>query len=228
MGFYYGEGYFLIIIGMLISMAASGYVQATFTKYDKVMNKKGLTGDDVARLILNDANIRDVQVLRVDGSLTDNYNPRKKTLNLSQSVGPSQSVAAIGVAAHECGHAVQDDVAFLPLNIRNILAPAVNIGSSISFPLIFIGLIFSMGPLVTLGILCFGLVLLFQLVTLPVEFDASNRAIKILRKEATLTEEELAIVKKVLTAAALTYIASALASFLQFYRLILVFGNRRD
>ncbi|MGX7030542.1 zinc metallopeptidase [Vagococcus zengguangii] len=225
---WFDQTYFLIIIGALLSMAASSYVQSTFAKYSEIQNEKGLTGDDVARLILNDADIHDVQVRRMQGSLTDNYNPREKMLNLSESVGPSTSVAAIGVAAHECGHAIQDDVAFFPLNMRNFLAPVVNISANLSIPLILGGFFFSIGSLVNIGILCFGLVLLFQLVTLPVELDASNRAIKILRANGMLTEDELGIVKKVLTAAALTYIASALATFLQFYRLILLFGNRRD
>ncbi|MGX6962809.1 zinc metallopeptidase [Vagococcus xieshaowenii] len=225
---WFDQTYFLVIVGALLSMAASSYVQSTFAKYSEYQNNKGLTGDDVARLILNDANIRDVQVKRMTGSLTDNYNPREKTLNLSESVGPSTSVAAIGVAAHECGHAIQDDVSFFPLNMRNFMAPVVNISANLSFPLILGGLFLSIGPLVNIGILCFGLVLLFQLITLPVELDASNRAMKILRADGILEEEELAVVKKVLTAAALTYIASAIATFLQFYRLILLFGDRRD
>ena len=225
---WFDQTYILIIIGGLLSMAASSYVQSTFAKYSEYQNQKGLTGDDVARLILNDAGIREVQVRRMNGSLTDNYNPREKTLNLSESVGPSTSVAAIGVAAHECGHAIQDNVDFFPLNARNFLAPVVSISATASFPLILLGLFLSIGPLVNIGILCFGLVLLFQIITLPVEIDASNRAMKILRADGMLSEEELAVVKKVLTAAAFTYIASAIATFLQFYRLILLFGNRRD
>lgn len=219
--------YILVIIGMILSLVASSFVKSTFQKYSSVDNSKGLTGDDVARLILENANINDVSVQRIGGSLTDNYNPRNKTLNLSEVVGPSTSVASIGVAAHECGHAVQDDLNYFPLRLRNALAPVVNFGSSISFPLILFG-IFTSQIWIQLGILCFSLVLLFQVVTLPVEFNASRRAIAILREGQTLTEDELTIVRKVLTAAALTYVASAIATFLQLFRLILLFGNRRD
>lgn len=225
--FYFDPTYILVIIGAVLSMAASGYVNATFEKYGSVNNRRGLTGDDVARQILSSANIHDVAVQRIRGSLTDNYNPRDKTLNLSETVGPSRSVAAIGVAAHECGHAVQHDTNFFPLALRNAIVPIVNIGASLSFPLIILGVLLS-GKLIQIGILCFGLVLLFQIITLPVEFNASNRAIQILRADNLLSEEELAVVKKVLTAAALTYVASTLATALQFYRLLLIFGNRRD
>lgn len=222
--------YVLVIIGMLISMAASAYVSSTYRKYEKVQNSKGYTGEDVARMILRDADIKDVSVYQIGGDLTDNYNSHTKRLNLSETTHSSTSVAAIGVAAHECGHAVQDKFGYMPLKLRAGLVPVVNFGATVSIPLIIFGAIFfsSMPMLVTIGIWCFALTFIFQVVTLPVEFNASRRALAILSDNQILSEEELAVARKVLIAAALTYVAAAISSLLQLLRLVILFGNRRD
>lgn len=226
----FDQTYILVIIGMLISMWASSYVNSTYRKYEKVASERGYTGTDAARAILQGAGISNVGVQTISGDLTDNYNSRTKILSLSQTVSESRSVAAIGVAAHECGHAIQDQKNYVPLRLRAALVPVVQFGSTVSIPLILIGSIFfsSMPMLVTIGIWCFALTFLFQVVTLPVEFNASRRALTILDESNILSPEELKMAKKVLTAAALTYIAAAIASFLQLLRLILLFRNRRD
>ena len=190
-----------------------------------------MTGKEAAQRVLRSAGIMDVTVRHVSGSLTDHYDPRNKTLNLSDSVYDSTSVAAIGVAAHECGHAIQHQQDYAPLSIRSAIVPVANIGSTLAWPLIIIGLLFSSATgsfLIKLGIICFSLAVLFQLVTLPVEFDASRRAVNILGSTGILSEEELPMTKKVLGAAALTYVAGAAAAILQLLRLILLFGGRND
>ncbi len=190
-----------------------------------------MTGKEAAQRVLRSAGIMDVTVRHVSGSLTDHYDPRNKTLNLSDSVYDSTSVAAIGVAAHECGHAIQHQKDYAPLSIRSAIVPVANIGSTLAWPLIIIGLLFSSATgsfLIKLGIICFSLAVLFQLVTLPVEFDASRRAVNILGSTGILSEEELPMTKKVLGAAALTYVAGAAAAILQLLRLILLFGGRND
>ena len=187
-----------------------------------------MTGAQAAQRILNMAGIYDVSVQHVAGNLTDHYDPRNKTLNLSDSVYGSTSVAAIGVAAHECGHAIQHNRGYVPLKLRSAIAPAASFGATISWPLIVIGLLFGgSGLLIQIGILLFSLAVLFQLVTLPVEFNASGRAVELLSETGILYEEEVKKTKKVLFAAALTYVASAAASILQLLRLVLLFGNRR-
>ena len=192
----------------------------------------GMTGAQAAERILRSAGINDVTIHHVSGSLTDHYNPAKKTLNLSDSVYGSASVAAVGVAAHECGHAIQHQVGYVPLQIRGALVPVANFGSSIAWPLILIGLFFSSQSSVlflNLGILAFSLAVLFQIVTLPVEFNASGRAIRILGESGMLYPQEVQDTKKVLTAAALTYVAGALSAVLSLLRiLILTSGRRRD
>lgn len=190
-----------------------------------------MTGKEAAQRVLRSAGIMDVTVRHVSGSLTDHYDPRNKTLNLSDSVYDSTSVAAIGVAAHECGHAIQHQKDYAPLSIRSAIVPVANIGSTLAWPLIIIGLLFSSATgsfLIKLGIICFSLAVLFQLVTLPVEFDASRRAVNILGSTGILSEEELPMTKKVLGAAALTYVAGAAAAILQLLRLMLLFGGRND
>ena len=190
-----------------------------------------MTGKEAAQRVLRSAGIMDVTVRHVSGSLTDHYDPRNKTLNLSDSVYDSTSVAAIGVAAHECGHAIQHQKDYAPLSIRSAIVPVANIGSTLAWPLIIIGLLFSSATgsfLIKLGIICFSLAVLFQLVSLPVEFDASRRAVNILGSTGILSEEELPMTKKVLGAAALTYVAGAAAAILQLLRLILLFGGRND
>lgn len=221
--------YFLVIIGLLLSMAASAYVNSTFAKYDRVRAQSGATGTSAAQYILQQSLINDVGVQEIDGNLTDNYNGQTKVLSLSQATANSTSVAAIGVAAHECGHAVQDANNYGPMRLRSAIVPLANIGSTASFPLILIGVLMGMNQtLIHLGILLFSFALLFQLVTLPVEFNASRRALSILSDGGLLTPQEVPMVRKVLTAAALTYVAAALSTFLQLLRLLILFGGNRD
>ncbi|EPN5972991.1 TPA: zinc metallopeptidase [Enterococcus faecalis] len=233
MPFYFGidPTYILVIIGIAISGAASAYVNSTFRKYDQVRSSKHVTGTQAAQYILQKEQINDVGVQQIAGDLTDNYNSGNKMLSLSEATAQSTSVAAIGVAAHECGHAVQDHTNYVPLRLRAAIVPVANIGSTISFPLILIGVLFSWNQtLINIGILAFSLALIFQLVTLPVEFNASRRALSILSEGGLLTEEEVQMARKVLFAAALTYVAAALSTFLQLLRLVILFGgnNRRD
>lgn len=226
--YYWDPTYFLVIIGAVICMIASARVKSTYNKYSQYRSMTGMTGAQAAERILNSAGIYDVSICHVSGNLTDNYNPMKKTLNLSDSVYGSTSVAAIGVAAHECGHAIQHQKGYVPLTLRSAIVPVANIGSTLAWPLIVIGLFFtsSMGSfLINLGIICFSLAVIFQLVTLPVEFNASSRALKTVEQLGILSESELPYTKKVLKAAALTYVASAAAAILQLLRLILLFGG---
>lgn len=232
MPYYYGwfdPTYFLVIIGAVICMIASARVNSTYNKYSRYRSMSGMTGAQAAERILHSAGIYDVTVRHVSGRLTDHYDPRNKTLNLSDSVYGSASVAAVGVAAHECGHAIQHQKNYAPLTIRSAIVPVANFGSMLSWPLIILGLIFGSGSfLVNLGILFFSFAVLFQLVTLPVEFNASRRAVTILGETGILGQEELGYTKKVLSAAALTYVASAAAAILQLLRLILLFGGRNN
>lgn len=224
-GWFYDPTFILVIIGMVISMAASAYVKSTFSKYDKISSRNNITGTKAAQYILESQGIHNVGVQAIAGDLTDNYNSGNKMLSLSQATAQSTSVAAIGVAAHECGHAVQDAKGYLPLRIRHAIVPVANIGSAVSIPLILIGVLLRGSFLINLGILAFSLAFIFQLVTLPVEFDASRRALRILADGGLLTEEEVPQARKVLFAAALTYVAAAVATLLQLLRLIILFGN---
>ncbi len=224
-GWFYDPTFILMIIGMVISMAASAYVKSTFNKFDKVKSRNNITGTKAAQFILESQGIHDVGVQAIAGDLTDNYNSGNKTLSLSQATAQSTSVAAIGVAAHECGHAVQDAKGYFPLRLRHAIVPIANIGTSISIPLILIGVLLRGSFLVNLGLIAFSLAFIFQLVTLPVEFDASKRAIKILADGGLLTEEEVPQARRVLFAAALTYVAAAVATLLQLLRLVILFGN---
>ena len=225
-GYYFDPTYFLLIIGMILSMAASARVKSTFSIYSRVRSASGLTGAEAARRILHMAGITDVTVVPISGSLTDHYDPRNKQMALSQDVYDRTSVAAIGVAAHECGHAIQDAQNYVPLNLRSAIVPVANIGSTLSWPLFLAGLILSIRPLLTLGILLFSFAVLFQLVTLPVEFNASARALKMLGSSGMLGTDEVKSAKKVLTAAALTYVAALASSILQLLRLIILTGGR--
>ena len=222
-GFFYDPTFILVIIGMVISLAASAYVKSTFNKYDKVRSKNNITGTKAAQYILQSQGINNVGVQAIAGDLTDNYNSGNKMLSLSQSTAQSTSVAAI--AAHECGHAVQDAKGYFPLRLRHAIVPIANIGTSISIPLILIGVLLRGSFLINLGLLAFSLAFIFQLVTLPVEFDASKRAIRILADGGLLTEDEVPQARRVLFAAALTYVAAAVATLLQLLRLIILFGN---
>ncbi len=221
--------YFLVIIGAVICLAASARVKTTFAKYARVRSMSGMTGAQAAERILHAAGIYDVVIQHIQGDLNDHYNPRNKTLSLSDSVYGSASVAAVGVAAHECGHAIQHSKAYAPLSIRGALVPVANLGSTLAWPLIIIGLLFSRNSgsvLITAGIICFSLAVLFQLITLPVEFNASRRALRMLSDTGILGSDELVGTRKVLSAAALTYVASAAAAILQLLRLIILFGGR--
>ncbi len=232
MGYGYGYGFdptiLLVLIGVALSLWAQGRVNSAFSRYSKVRSRTGMTGAEAARRLLNSQGIYDVTVRAVAGSLTDHYDPRTKTVNLSEAVYGASSVAAIGVAAHECGHAMQHNEEYGPLRFRSALVPVANLGSRISWPLILIGIIFGgLGsPLVQVGILMFTLAVLFQLVTLPVEFNASNRAVKLLDSQGILASDEVNGTRKVLRAAALTYVAAAATSILQLLRLVILFGGR--
>ena len=216
----------LLIIGVVICLIASAKVRTTFNKYSTVRSMSGLTGAQAAERILSYAGIHNVQVRHISGNLNDHYDPRTKVLRLSDSTFFSDSVAAIGVAAHECGHAIQHQKQYGPLVLRSTLVPAANLGSTLAWPIFVMGLIFSMKPLLTAGIILFGLAVLFQLVTLPVEFNASSRAVKILGNTGMMGTAEVNGVKKVLRAAAMTYVASLAASALQLIRLIILAGGR--
>jgi len=236
MPFFFDEYYFLLVVPtLIISLWAQFKVKSTFAKYSKVPSSRKITGVNAAALLLRSNNINDVKVEAVRGSLTDHYSPMEKKLRLSDPVYGSTSIAAIGVAAHEAGHAIQHAVHWSPLVMRSTLVPVANIGSSIGPWLAFAGLFFSNDPsfgsfsniLFNLGIFLFAGAVLFYLITLPVEFNASNRAIAILRANNVLSEQELNGVKKVLTAAALTYVASALTAIASFVRLVLLSRRRR-
>lgn len=233
MGYYYwNPTYILVVIGAVICMIASARVKGTFNKYSQLRSMSGMNGAQVAQRVLQAAGIYDVQVRHVSGSLTDHYDPRTKTVNLSDPVYNATSVAALGVAAHECGHAIQHAKSYAPLSIRSALVPIANFGSMLAWPVILIGLLFntrSSGLIMDIGILLFSAAVLFQLVTLPVEFDASRRALVMLRTQGILADDELRYTRRVLKSAALTYVASAAAAILQLLRIILITnGRRRD
>lgn len=227
--FMFDYTYILAIIAAVISLIASAGVKMTFNKYSKRIARSGLTGCDVATRILNGAGIYDVSVNHIAGNLTDNFNPTNKTLNLSDSVYASNSIAAIGVAAHESGHAIQHDKGYIPIKIRGAIVPVVNFGSRLSFPVILLGCLMNYNEIIiSIGILLFSFGLIFSLITLPVEFNASRRAISILEQDGILYDEELKGARKVLFAAAMTYVASAIGMALQLLRLFLMFkGGRR-
>ena len=231
-GYYYGMNgtYLLLILAAVISLAASAKLKTTFSKYSRKRSASGLTGQQAAIRILRSAGITDVQVVPVSGSLTDHYDPRSKRVCLSESIYGQTSLAAVGVAAHECGHAIQHATNYAPLNIRSAIVPAANLGSNLSWPIFLFGLILSFRPLLTAGILLFSLALLFQLVTLPVEFNASRRALSMLESTGILSHEENSGARKVLTAAALTYVAAVAGSLLQLLRMVMLSrgGRRRD
>lgn len=227
MGYYFDPTYILIIIAAIIAMIAQARVSHAFSKYSKVMSRAGVSGAMAAEKLLHSQGIYDVNIQRVSGNLTDHYDPRNKTLNLSDSVYYSSSVASVGVAAHECGHAIQHAQGYAPLSIRSALVPVANIGSKLSWVFIILGFIMSYNQtLIYIGIAMFSLAVLFQLVTLPVEFNASSRALKLLGDNGILYEEEVRQTKKVLSAAALTYVAAAASAILQLIRLIILFGGR--
>ncbi len=229
--YYWDPTYILVLVGLLLSLGASAMVNSSMRKYSNVRNMSGITGGEAARRILNNEGLYNVQVECLQDNRGDHYDPRTNTVRLSNSNFNNASVTAVGVAAHECGHAIQHAKGYAPLGIRSALVPVVNIGSTLSMPLIFLGVILSWNQvLIQIGICVFALTVLFQLVTLPVEFNASRRAVEKVEQYGLLTEQEKGGCKKVLTAAALTYVAAAAAAALQLLRLVLLFGNdrRRD
>ncbi|MDD5948266.1 MAG: zinc metallopeptidase [Lachnospiraceae bacterium] len=226
--FFYDVTYGLVILGALLCMIASANVKSTYNRYKRVHNSRGVYAQDVAQQMLREAGIYDVRIERVSGDLTDHYDPKAKVLRLSDTVYGSTSVAAVGVAAHECGHAIQHQQEYKPIQLRNAIVPIVNFGSNAAWPVLLLGAIMGSGVLLNIGIVLFSLAVLFQLVTLPVEFDASRRAITILRQDGILQGEELGGAKKVLTAAAMTYVASMVAILLQLFRVLLLFGRRNN
>lgn len=224
---FYDWTYFLVLIGAVISMIASSKVKSTYAKFGKIASRNGLNATDAARTILDNAGLRNVRIERIAGDLTDHYSPKELVLRLSDTTYNSRSIAAIGVAAHECGHAIQHADQYAPLNVRNAIVPVVNLGSKLSWPMILIGLLLGFTGFLDFGIILFSLTLIFQLITLPVEFNASSRAIRILADSRMLYDDELTGAKKVLSAAAMTYVAAAIASLLSLLRLIILFGGRR-
>ncbi len=226
---YIDSTYILVIIGIVISLAASARVKSTFAKYARVRSMSGLTGAQVAQRLLQSSGIYDVQIEHVRGNLTDHYDPRNKVLRLSDTVYGQSSLAAVGVAAHECGHAIQHQHSYVPLQLRSALVPVANFGSMAAWPIILVGLFLGGSPtLINIGIILFTAAVLFQIITLPVELNASKRAITRLGETKILYDEELRQSKKVLNAAALTYVAAAAASILQLLRLFILFGGGRN
>ena len=229
-GFYFDWTYILLIPAFILSMWAQFKVSSTFSKYSKVSNRRGMTGADAARYILDINGLRHVRIERINGNLTDHFDPRSNGVRLSDSTYASTSVGAIGVAAHECGHAVQYATDYAPIRIRNAIVPVVNICSKLSIPIIIIGFIFAYAgsfsnTLLNIGIILFSATVFFQLITLPVEFNASNRAIATLEQRALLQDDELKGAKKVLSAAAMTYVAAAFSAIMSLLRLIIIARN---
>lgn len=224
---FYDWTYILVLIGAVISMLASAKVKSTYAKYEKVRSHGGMTAAEAARRILDNAGLRHVRIERISGDLTDHYSPKEMVLRLSDTTINSTSIAAIGVAAHECGHAIQHSKHYAPLSIRNAIVPVVNLGSQLSWPMILLGLLFGFTGFFDLGIILFSFSLIFQIITLPVEFNASSRALGILDDSGMLYEDELRGAKKVLSAAAMTYVAAVISTLLSLLRLIILFGGRR-
>ena len=226
--YYYDPTYILVLIGAVLSLWASAKVKSTYNKYSRVYSYSGLTGAQAAAQILRQAGIYDVRIEHVSGNLTDHYDPKARVLRLSDSVYGSNSVAAIGVAAHECGHAIQDQEDYVPLRFRSAFVPVANMGTQVAFPILLLGVFLGSSHfLIQVGLLCFFFGVLFQLITLPVEFNASGRAVRILRETGMMSDDELSKTKKVLSAAAMTYVAAAAASILSMLRLIILFGGNR-
>ena len=226
--FYWDWTMIFVIPGLLLGLWAQMRVSSAFKKYSAVHAHNGMSAEEVARSMLNRSGCGEVSVRTVSGNLTDHYDPRNNTLRLSDGVYGSTSVAAIGVAAHECGHAMQQHEGYAPLKLRSALVPVVNLGSNLYFPIFLLGLVFSWEPLLYVGIACFALALVFALVTLPVEFNASGRALSVLEEQGYLSRNEMDGARAVLNAAALTYVAAAISSLLQLVRLLIIARDRRD
>ena len=226
--FFYDNYYLLLVVpAIIISLFAQTKVKSAYAKYSQVLSRNGKTATEITRAILDMNGLQNVRIEQIAGSLSDHYDPRTNVIRLSDSVRSDVSVASIGVAAHEAGHAVQYAIGYGPIKARNAFLPVANLGSKLSIPLILLGIIMSVQPLVSIGILLFSFVLVFQIITLPVEFDASRRALKTLSENGILQGEELLGAKKVLSAAAMTYVAAALVSAVQLLRLVLI-NNKRS
>jgi hypothetical protein len=226
--FFFDPTFLLLIPALILAGWAQFKVKGTYDRYSRIAARNGLTAKDVARRILDANGLRNIPVERIAGSLTDHYDPKAKTLRLSETVFSSPSIAAIGVAAHEAGHALQDAEAYAPLKLRNSIVPVVSLGSGLAFPLFFIGFLFGTPLLMDVGILFFLGVLLFHLVTLPVEYNASGRALRILDSTGILAADEMKGARAVLNAAALTYVAATVMAALQLVRLLMLRGMRND
>lgn len=224
--FYFDWTMALLIPGLLLGLWAQFRVSSAYKRYGKVRTRRGVPAREVARDLLIASGNPGVSIGHIGGQLTDHFDPRNKTLGLSDGVYDSDSIAAIGIAAHECGHAMQEGAGYLPLKLRSLIVPVVSLGSNLYFPIFLAGILFSWEPLMYVGIGCFALSLVFSLVTLPVEFNASRRATQALAQGGYVDEEELRGVKAVLQAAALTYVAAAVSSLLQLLRLLLIARNR--
>lgn len=224
---FYDSTFIILIPALIISFWAQMKIKSAFSKYSKVVSTKGYTGAQVARILLDSSGLYNVPVELVGGKLSDHYDPSNRTMRLSNEVFYGNSVAAIGVAAHETGHAIQHKENYAPLNIRNSIVPLVNFGSNLSWVLFILGMVLKFSGLINLGILLFTFVVVFQLITLPVEFNASKRALNILKEKEVLYNDELDKAKTVLNAAAMTYVAAALMAVSQLLRLILISGNNR-
>lgn len=226
--YYFDPTYVLVIIAFLLTLFASMGVKSTFSKYNDVRSSRGITAASAARQILDANGLQNIRIEHVSGDLTDHYSPNENVIRLSDSTYNSTSVAAIGVAAHECGHAVQHQVGYVPIKIRNGIVPIVNVCNMLSMTIFIIGLILGLGRLAMVGAILFGAVLVFQLVTLPTEINASRRAMKTLESMYLLEGDELTGARKTLTAAAMTYVAAVASTALQFLRLVLLANRRRD
>ncbi len=226
--FYFDRTYILVLIGIFISSIAQANIQRKFDKYKKIKTQKSITGFDAARYILSTNSYNDISIKKIGGSLSDYFNPINKEIALSETSMTDTSIASLAVAAHECGHVIQFKEGYIPLKIKSYIVPAVNLGSKLSFPMILLGIFLSMGKLISIGIFLFSFVLIFQIITLPVEFDASRRALKVLNESGMLVGVENDYAKDMLKAAALTYVAATISTALQFLRLWILFGNRRD
>ncbi|MDU2375431.1 zinc metallopeptidase [Anaerococcus vaginalis] len=226
--FYFDRTYILVLIGIFISSIAQANIQRKFDKYKKIKTQKSITGFDAARYILSTNSYNDISIKKVGGSLSDYFNPINKEIALSETSMTDTSIASLAVAAHECGHVIQYKKGYIPLKIKSYIVPAVNLGSKLSFPMILLGIFLSMGKLISIGIFLFSFVLIFQIITLPVEFDASRRALKVLNESGMLVGVENDYAKDMLKAAALTYVAATISTALQFLRLWILFGNKRD
>lgn len=227
-GLYFDKTYLLVLLGLIITMFAQAKVQGAFSKYSKIKSKKSITGLDAAKYILDVNSYNDISIKKVRGSMSDYFNPATKQIALSAHTLKDTSIASIAVACHECGHVIQYKEGFLPLRLKSLIVPVVNFGSSLSFPLILLGLFMANQLFINIGLLLFSFMLIFQLITLPVEFDASRRAIAVMRDSGMLVGEEVDHARAMLRAAALTYVAATLSTALQFLRLFLLFGDRDD